>query len=241
MGRGKKRGGAVGQLTGVCQAIDLDTFRTQAKTLAEQITDQGLYDLTDAGDVAQLYLDFEENKLNLLTRHVADDGWQEGTPESEWHACACGIDLVANPGDVLDVTWFRHWLTHEDTLALLDTIWDGVDIEWDGSNEVGRWTSESGEARDALATSALESGLSREHVMGRAETIDWLTSDRQTLERDIEAALAQGKDAEAIAEEFSFSDTNDDGMRYYPDLDTTLELVKNIINELADKQDLAGE
>lgn len=248
MGRGKRKSNVV-SLTTVGQSrrknlaplLEVEaSFRTQIRALVEQIAEQSLFDLTEAEDIAQIYIDFEKKTVSLSTRRVYENGWRDGIPEIEKNGRARGLDLVRNPGDVLDMIWLRTWLTDENTLAQLDILWDGVEIEWDGSNHVGKWTFEANFASEFLKATALKYGLSREHVMGHQETIDWLTYDRQMREDDIKAALIRGQGAEGIADAMCSAvqiprHSLPCKRSFYPDRDAVLSVVENIISDLLHK------
>lgn len=90
------------------------------------------------------YLRLTENGYCELDIRAPSDN---GTPRDEWHGVTNAWEL---PGEVRGDALHR-LLTSEETLQLLQRVYEGHEVDWDGRNHVGELDDDAAEASAELA------------------------------------------------------------------------------------------
>ncbi|WP_431273639.1 hypothetical protein ACQ858_15875 [Variovorax ureilyticus] len=95
------------------------------------------------GQMGNAYLLLDEDGVCTLETRAP---WENLSPAAEWHGRTQMWALPANASGVA----LHTLLTDEDTIELLQRVYDGHSIDWDGNNYAGMLDDDATEAYDEL-------------------------------------------------------------------------------------------
>lgn len=149
---------------------------------------------TQGFTITTLHIDPESRTCSINQEY--DDN---ATPSRVWH----GVDIERNiePG-VYDGGQIEAYLNSREGQALLDRVCDGHEVEWDGSNHVGRMDDDAESALDELVEEIMSYPSDREEWTCDGwfgnNSDDELGITAQTTDAEIKA-LAEKYEREADA------------------------------------------